>query len=123
MRFFWVACLLALAACGPAIVVYTPPQSASGRLCVAHCGDAHYACHTDCELGNRQCLNRAQAQALIDYERYTGEAFLHDEPVDFTPQDFERLGPCREGLSSCMAACEPTYQACYEKCGGEVETE
>jgi hypothetical protein len=102
--------------------VYTPPESASGRLCTAHCSETHNTCQSDCSLQQRECLNKAQAQALVDYEQYMSEPFLHANVIEHHERDFEHLDPCKHAFESCSTACETPYQMCYTKCGGEVET-
>jgi predicted small lipoprotein YifL len=124
MRFFPLLALLGLAAlggCGPSGTVYAPPASDSGRLCTARCSEKNNNCRGDCDLDNRRCLNQAQADALVAYENYMSQQFLHANAIDRSAHDFENLAPCENAMRACTAACETPYEACYEGCGGKVE--
>ena len=126
MRFFFLFLLLSLlvlAACGQAAksTNYVPPNTPGGRLCVTQCREAEGYCDQDCGVKTRQCVTKAQARALDDYDQYSRQQFKNREPMDLRPRDFERMGPCDAYKKSCKSDCEERYQSCYEKCGGTVD--
>ena len=119
-----LAYLLVLTACtGPASksVSYTPPETPGSRLCINQCGEAKNYCREDCELNQRQCVSKVQSQALIDYEKYMSEQFMHSGAIELRARDFERMTPCDDAYKSCDNRCESQYQDCYETCGGKVD--
>src|SRR5262249_48091127 len=99
---------------------YTAPDNPGGRLCTTECGHAQDACMDGCLIQQRQCTTHVQAQALIDYEKYMSEQFLHAGAIELRPRDFERMAPCDEDLRSCKESCARPYRSCYESCGGAV---
>ena len=116
---------LALAACertATESATYTPPDTPGGRYCTSQCSKAHNYCQEDCSLKQRECTTKIQAQALMDYEKYMSDNFLHSNAREARVRDFENLDPCDESFKSCARSCEPPYQSCYENCGGSVST-
>jgi hypothetical protein len=124
LSFLLIICMLILAACaGPAAksVSYTPPDTPGGRLCTGQCGQAQDYCREDCDLHQRQCVSKVQTQALLDYEKYMSEQFLHSDSIELRARDFERMSPCDDVFRSCKNDCESQFQGCYENCGGKVD--
>jgi len=127
MRFYLpvlIVCLLALAACAGGAasksVSYTLPDTPGGRLCTSQCGKARDYCREDCELHQHECASRVQRQALIDYQKYMSEQFMHNDTVELRARDFERLEPCDDNFKSCAGVCDNDYQGCYQNCGGKI---
>jgi hypothetical protein len=124
-RFALFIAILALSACaGPEVktVSYTAPNTPGGRLCTGQCGEARDYCREDCNLDQRRCTTRVQGQALMDYEKYMSEQFLHADAIELRARDFERMTPCNDAFKSCSDTCDDHYQSCYTDCGGKVET-
>jgi hypothetical protein len=126
MRFLPCLILLfSLTACAGAAsknTSYIPPDTPGGRLCTGQCDQARDYCREDCDLHQRQCTGKVQAQALIDYEKYMTEQFMHSDAIELRARDFERMTPCDDDFKSCKDDCEDKYQACYKTCGGKVQT-
>jgi hypothetical protein len=126
MRLFLFVLLLAslagLDACTPAYesVAYTLPPTAGGRQCARQCLEAQDYCHQTCDIEQRTCVMKVQAQAISDYDKYTREQFFSRQPIELSPSDFERQTPCNNGHRECGAACDRPYQTCYQDCGGTV---
>jgi hypothetical protein len=123
MRSVVLLLILVLAGCsGDATkhVSYNPPETPGGRLCTGQCGQARDYCREDCELHQRQCAGKVQSQALIDYEKYMGDQYVHGGAVELRARDFERMTPCTDSFKSCTDDCGEQYQGCYQNCGGSV---
>lgn len=122
MRFLLLFVILSLAACSQATKTYSyqPPETPGGRFCTNECSEAQDYCQQACDLTQRQCVERIQAQALQDYDKYTREQFASHQSIDLRPSDFERLEPCTIAKSGCYNSCEIHHQSCYESCGGKV---
>ena len=119
-----IVCLLALAACvGPASksYVYIPPPTPGGRICSNQCREAQDYCRETCEFVQRQCTSGVQAQALVDYEKYMSDRFLHESPIEMRARDFEHAAPCDKSFQRCTNKCEEQYSGCFQDCGGKVE--
>lgn len=116
---------LFLAACGSAakIYSYTPPPTPGGRLCSSQCREARDYCVDTCNIKQRQCVSRVQAQALTDYQKYTASQFFERQAIELRPRDFERMGPCNDAFRSCSDICEDHYRDCFQSCGGKVNIE
>ncbi len=118
--------LLALAGCGETAgsaaktYSYTLPETPGGRLCVAQCSDAQNYCSQGCDLHQRECVGKVQAQALKDYDKYTRDQFAAHQPIELRPRDFERTVDCDGDKARCNADCAAPYRACYTTCGGTV---
>ncbi len=115
--------LLTLAACGGSAVTrtqYVLPPTPGGRQCVKQCEDGQTFCRKSCKLGQRRCVNEMQTQAIVDYQAYAREQFVAHRPVQLRPRDFERPDSCRD--DECFHACERTFGACYQDCGGQKVT-
>ncbi len=123
MRPLFLLLVLALASCGePASrhVSYVPPETPGGRLCTTQCGQARDYCRESCDLHQRQCATKVQSQALIDYQNYMAEQYIHSGAVELRARDFERMTPCNDNYKVCRADCDEDYQGCYKTCGGGV---
>jgi len=122
LPFLSLLILIALTACGPALesATYTLPPTAGGRMCTHQCSEAQDYCHQTCDLKQRQCVTEVQTRALTDYDNYTRAQFFNHEPIELTPSDFERQGPCTKDRNACANDCDRTFQGCYSDCGGTV---
>ncbi len=113
----------ALTACGGPEVVLTTihePETPGGRLCAVQCRESHDHCLQRCTLKQRTCSQKMQTQAITDYENYTRQQYAAHAPVELRPRDFERPANC--DASACHKDCGPPFQACYENCGGRIDT-
>jgi hypothetical protein len=129
IRFLAIALLVLLAVTGCADDVaapatksytYTLPDTPGGRQCTNQCREAQDYCHQDCDLTYRDCVGKVQVQALQDYDRYTRDQFANHQAIELQPHNFERTTACDEAKKTCMTACEPPYQSCFQSCGGKV---
>lgn len=122
--FLFLAFPLALASCaGPAAETYsyTPPDTPGGRLCTGQCQEARDYCREGCDLSQRACFNKMQAQALQDYDQYTRDQFASHQTIELSPHDFEYSARCDGVQKSCDGDCEDRYRMCYQNCGGKAE--
>ena len=126
IRNFWCLFFLMLAACGggaaPAYhsIVYTPPATPGGRMCMDQCNKARDYCQESCSLDYRACYNNVQAAAQIDYDKYASEHFSGHLPSTMMPSDFEHPAACNAERKKCFADCTRPYDSCYRSCGGTV---
>ena len=106
--------LATLAACGPIFETrysYTPPRSAEGRSCAFQCQNVKLQCQQIEEMQERQCNEHAR------WEQRRCEQDLAARGKK------ERWYDC--GLETCSSnteRCEESYRACYQSCGGQVES-
>ncbi|MBN8547886.1 MAG: hypothetical protein J0M12_01080 [Deltaproteobacteria bacterium] len=106
--------LLGLVSCGPVYETkhsFTPPRSAEGRSCTFQCQTVKLQCQQIEEMQQRQCEDHARWQ----------QRRCQEDLADRGKK--ERWYDC--GLESCTAnteRCEESYRACYQSCGGQVES-
>jgi hypothetical protein len=116
---FSILCLAAmLAGCGPIYkteYAYVPPRTDTGKMCTAQCVQGKNSCEQMCEMKNQDCRLRAHQDALTQFEMYKQERKREGKPLKKDVKDFDQSYTCG---SSCN--CEPTYNACYSACGGQV---
>src|SRR5262249_7239253 len=104
-----LAAFLMLSACTNSAVetsTFAPPDTPGGRLCTMQCQNAADYCRQSCDLEQRQCVGKIQAQALVDYNAYAREQLLARQEVEFRPSDFERPGSCNEDRQRCSDGCQ-----------------
>lgn len=113
----WLA-IGALVACSPIYSTrydYLPPEDANGRACVAMCRSAKSYCSAAAE--SRADLNRQRCE--LNAEREYERCLLRSQS-DEARQSCHRR-PCVDpGVDD--AHCTDEFNACYEDCGGIVET-
>jgi hypothetical protein len=104
-----LAALTAFAAgCGPTIrYVYTPPQSAEGRVCTSQCANAQQQCHSQQNASYQNCERQHDA-ALRNY-RACEEA---------KGKQCQRPPSC---YSPNRSECDNPYNACFTNCGGTIQ--
>lgn len=109
---------LLLAACAPVKEIrynFQPPKDGPGQACVAQCSATHSACLR--EANNKAAGERdlCEAEAREDYD------------VCLTRATSESQMPCQmrrcEIRAEETAACDPSYRACFQACGGAVQTQ
>lgn len=122
MHLLLLAFVAWLSACAPAAesVSYTLPPTAGGRLCARQCTEAQTYCRQTCDIRQRQCVMKVQAQAMSDYDTYTRQQFSLHQPIELLPSDFERQSSCTNTQKDCAADCDHDYQGCFQECGGQV---
>ena len=64
---------LVLSACSTTEYVYTPPDSAEGRACVARCQDQQQACRRENERA-AQAFPEELVRAILDAQRHRKES-------------------------------------------------
>ena len=107
-----------LSACGPIYkteYAYSPPKSSMGNMCISQCINNKGMCEQMCQMRNENCRTRSRQDALYQYEVYKSKQLAKGERVDRDPSYFENSFGCN---TSCD--CNPTYNACYSSCGGQV---
>jgi hypothetical protein len=117
MKGLWPGWILLLTACAPWMETqysFLPPQDPQGQACVASCSVRHSACvkeaektaaevRTECETIARQDYELCQLRAPAGDGREPCQVRRCDAPVD-------------------TALCDAPYRACFQECGGFVET-
>lgn len=107
--------VLLLGACGPVYnteYTFSPPKSETGRSCTYHCDTNKFQCRQIEDMHAQRC----QEQAYWEQQRCEAEIYRNKGR---DPKWYE----C--GTSSCSAdydRCEEQYRACYQSCGGKVES-
>ncbi|MCK5424200.1 MAG: hypothetical protein KAI89_02430 [Emcibacter sp.] len=136
MRFFSISMIagfvvLSLSGCfGPqyrTVHEFSPPESPQGRMCVNKCLDSK----TYCERTGQQvriqqkqmCLQEEKIQAEMRYEDYLHVMEHKGEVAEKSYYDFYRKYNCNHiNEGSHDPTCEANYRACYQNCGGQVQS-
>lgn len=114
-------CLFALTACGPMYKTkyrYSPPKDGRGKMCVMQCNNSKKLCTRLCQNQNANCISRARDDARFRYEQYVSRRKAAGKPTERDLDSFYNPSVC--SLQSC--GCDSDYRACYEMCGGKVES-
>lgn len=113
LKFIICAIVTLLSACGPRYkYVYTPPNSAEGRVCIAQCMNSQQQCWYFNQISYQQCLNHRN-YAMQNYYQCRNNAPTKETrnncfvpPACFGPNNYY---------------CEEGYRSCYQACGGRVD--
>jgi hypothetical protein len=111
----FLALTIGLTGCGPRyLYTYTPPTTPEGRVCIMQCLNSQQQCSNYNQNLYQQCQNNRN-WAMQNYNQCQQNA------------------PDKKSRNHCMAPpacyapspynCEENYRACYQTCGGQVETE
>lgn len=106
---------------------FSPPEDPQGRMCVNRCLDSK----TYCERSGQQvriqqkkmCLREEKARAEMKYEDYLQKMAQKGEKADKSYYNFYSKYSCNyinEGPYD--PTCEENYRACYQNCGGQVQS-
>jgi len=114
----WTAWLIlplaVLTGCSPRYhYVYTPPDSAEGRLCVNQCLNSQQQCETLNQNAYQQCQNNRN-WAMQSYNQCLAYA-----PNKKARKNCSYPPTCSSPSSG---QCETNYRSCYQSCGGRVDT-
>ena len=119
MRQTWtLVWVLLVAACAPVKETryhFLPPQDAPGQACVTQCSATHSACLREADKAAAGERDLCEMEARQDYD-----VCLARPPLDAqVPCQLRRC----EIAGERAAACDPTYRACFQACGGQVQTQ
>ena len=125
----FAAVALVLSACSTTEYVYTPPESAEGRACVANCQAQQQACRRDQDAR----AERGRQRCEVDSDRREATCRLQ-APVEYAAclkfaKDDEQRAACT--LADCTqpectaapnyALCENDFRVCFQTCGGKID--
>lgn len=108
--------LLALTSCGPMYetnYTFTPPESSAGNACIFQCQNSQQQCRQLEEYKKDDCEQRSEWQK----ERCEAEVW---RKKGRDPKWYECGG---ESCSADYDRCDVSYRACYQSCGGKVQSE
>ena len=127
MRSMIVAMTLALCGCVTEYT-YSPPTTAEGRACVAHCQDNQMGCRISqdrqrdaafeqCKTESAQKQSQCEHDSQIEYDACLRYAKTDTDRKACRRQSCDQPG-CYSGSNYDL--CDSDYRACYQNCGGTV---
>ena len=107
--------VITLSGCATQKYSYTPPDTATGKSCIARCMVGKNSCEQLCLLKNPSCWIRAKQQAQIAFDLYKQQQRAKGQRIRKRLKDFKQDNDCKHACN-----CTPAYNTCYTACGGEV---
>ena len=123
-----IAAALLLSACSTREYVFTPPDTAEGRACVAKCQTSQDACRRNqdrraaeaqeaCEVESARREAKCELQSDVEYLACLKFARTDEERKACAPTDCKQPS-C--SVSPDYGLCSSDYRVCFQSCGGTI---
>ena len=123
-----VVAALALSACSTKEYVFTPPDTAEGRACVAQCQTREASCRRDqdrraaeaqeaCEVESARREDKCEIQSNIEYLACLKFARTDEDRKACVKEDCAQPS-CQQ--SGNYGLCSGDYRVCFQSCGGTI---
>ena len=118
-----------LAACTSTEHVFTPPDTAEGKACVADCQRAQQSCRRDQDRRANRALQQCEAEATRREKQCKMQAPIeYAACLKFARTDEERkacvLADCEQPAchhSPNYGLCDGDFRVCFQTCGGKID--
>ena len=122
-----VAALL-ISACSTKEYVFTPPDTAEGRACVAQCQARETSCRREqdrraavaqeaCEAESARREDKCEIQASVEYVACLKFARTDEDRKACVKQDCTQPSCAQSGN---YGLCSSDYRVCFQSCGGTI---
>ena len=121
-KVLYLLCVVFLTGCSKTYYNYNPPQSETGKSCIARCEDKRAECKQNRATSLAQCKIMQQALAQTSYDNYLREynkSKAQKNPIPKRLSDFENIFLCSDIDN---INCFSSYNDCFIGCGGRIET-